>query len=302
MSHPDLSDTLLRILDEPTASAAARLASLPSLLADGLATGRRTWPGVAIGDHRFVEQVAATLAAPADVGDLPSLSLSELFLVAACADGDPVAIESLIRVYRPSIEAALRRLPLNGTDIDDVLQRLWEHLLVGAPDGRPHIADYRGRGALRRWLRASAVRIAFRLLERAGREVTVDEDDLADLASGEGTAEVAYLKQRYAAEFRQAFEAALAALSPRQRALLRRHYLDGLTGDQLGALYGGVHRTTATRWLAEARQCVLEHTQRELRERLQIGEAEVASLLHLVASQLDVSLERILASGGRAHH
>jgi RNA polymerase sigma-70 factor (ECF subfamily) len=294
----DLADVLLGLVDEATARALAETPQLPQVLDHGLGEARRTWPRIAIAADRFLEQVAAALASPDDVHSLAQLPFAELALVAACADADPVAVDGLVRTYRAGLVAALRRMRLSVSDIDDVLQRLWESLLVGAPGGRPHIADYRGRGDLRGWLRASAVRHALRWLERAQRDVAVDDDDLVDLACGEATAELAYLKRQYAAEFRQAFEVAMAAVSPRQRALLRRHYLDGLTGDRLGELYGGVHRTTATRWFVAARLCVLEHARQELRARLHIGDAEMGGLLRLVESQLDLSVERILATGG----
>jgi|GEM_PF-4314550 len=49
--------------------------------------------------------------------------------------------------------------------------------------------------------------------------------------------EIAYLKQRYRDEFREAFVAALGALDERQRNVLRQHHLDGMTIDQLGSLH-----------------------------------------------------------------
>ncbi|MFC1610733.1 transcriptional regulator, partial [Myxococcota bacterium] len=84
-----------------------------------------------------------------------------------------------------------------------------------------------------------------------------------------------------------------ASLSAKDRNLLRQSLLDGLSIDQLGAIYR-VHRATAARWLAGARERVLKETLSALRQRLKIDEAEFKSLINLVRSQLDLSLARLL--------
>ncbi len=71
------------------------------------------------------------------------------------------------------------------------------------------------------------------------------------------------------------------------------HYLDGLNIDEIGASFR-VHRSTVARWLAQARERILEETRKLLSSRLQIGRAEAESVIHLVQSQLDVSIYRYL--------
>jgi len=290
-----LRDTVLRHLVAPLAAAVAAVPSFAELLVDGLAAGRAAWPGVVVSDDRFAVQVAAAVRTLDDVAALPQLRFSELYLVAACADRDPVAAHRLAAHHRSELDVILRRLRLSPSQIDDVLQGVWEILLVGPGDGRPRIGDYRGRGELRRWLRAAVLRAAYRVLERTGRAVAFDDEELAAIPGSQEDLELEYLKRRYAAEFRAAFQAAVTRLSPRERALLRRHYLDGMTVDELGPLYG-VHRATAARWIAEARTAALRATRRELHQRLQIGDREMASLFRLVESRLDLSLQRVLAT------
>ena len=65
--------------------------------------------------------------------------------------------------------------------------------------------------------------------------------------------------------------------------------------DELGALLG-VHRATAARWVAEAREAVFDQTRRVLRERFGVADADLKSLIQLVRSRLDVSIERALAT------
>jgi RNA polymerase sigma-70 factor (ECF subfamily) len=102
-----------------------------------------------------------------------------------------------------------------------------------------------------------------------------------------------FLKRRDRPRFQEAFRAALAALPVRERALLRLHYAEGLSAEQLGALHR-VHRATATRWLAQARQLLLDELRRGLAESLRIDRREVSSLVRLLRSQLEISLRQAL--------
>ena len=75
--------------------------------------------------------------------------------------------------------------------------------------------------------------------------------------------------------------------------MLRQHALDGLSIDQLAALHG-VHRATAARQVHSARDAVLAGTRRELVRRLRLSPRELASMMRLIHSQLDLSLPRVL--------
>jgi len=103
------------------------------------------------------------------------------------------------------------------------------------------------------------------------------------------------LKSMYAEHVATATREALATLSPRARTLLRLHHLDGLTVDDLGRMYN-VHRATAARWLAAAREAVFDETRLRLEATLGIGEDSVVSIVRLVQSQLVLSMRRLLAS------
>lgn len=295
MANGRLAPALLAHLAEPVAAAVAELPDLDAMLATALADARAAWPEVELSEECFAARIAGALTSAEDANLLPRLRLVDLYLTAAVCDRDPIAVRTLTEHYRPELVAALRQLNLAPLQPDDVLQGVWESLLLDGEDGRARISQYRGRGDLRRWLRVSALRAAYRLLERSGRDVVFDDERLEAMPDPEIDPELDVLKHRSVAEFRAAFHVAIAALTPRQRTLLRRHHLDGLTVDDLGALYR-VHRATAARWLAEARDDVLLQTKRELRSRLKLGETEVASLIEMIRSRLDVSLERLLAS------
>jgi RNA polymerase sigma-70 factor (ECF subfamily) len=109
--------------------------------------------------------------------------------------------------------------------------------------------------------------------------------------------ELAIIKSRYRPSFDQALRAAFAGLTPRERLLFRMHFLDGLNIDRIGVVFG-VHRATVARWIAAARDGLLDRVMRELGERLRLGPDELGSLLAVVRSGLDVSLRALLAVEG----
>jgi RNA polymerase sigma-70 factor (ECF subfamily) len=103
------------------------------------------------------------------------------------------------------------------------------------------------------------------------------------------------VQAEHRALFKESFAAAVAALSPRERTLLRQHLLDGLTVDALAPLYR-VHRATAARWLAAVREKVLQATRAELAVRAGLRGEALTGLLSAIRSRLDLSLSRVLGT------
>jgi RNA polymerase sigma-70 factor (ECF subfamily) len=75
----------------------------------------------------------------------------------------------------------------------------------------------------------------------------------------------------------------------RDKNVLRYVVLDGLTGEEVARIHR-VDRSTISRWLAKARQRLLQGTRRRLIARLRIDRQRFDSLMGLIASRLDVSL------------
>ncbi|HEU4614444.1 MAG TPA: sigma factor-like helix-turn-helix DNA-binding protein, partial [Kofleriaceae bacterium] len=100
-------------------------------------------------------------------------------------------------------------------------------------------------------------------------------------------------------ELRAAVAEAMTQLAPRERLLLRYHYIDAASIDRIGALLG-VHRATAARWVAAAERAVIDKTHAALRARLRIPHEELESILRLIHSQLDISLPQALRQAGQA--
>ena len=116
-------------------------------------------------------------------------------------------------------------------------------------------------------------------------------DALAMISTG--NPELELLKRQYAAAFSDALRAAVGALEPRLRAAMRMSFVDGLSIDEIGAVYT-VHRATAARWIQRACDAILDHTRATLAERLALSQTELDRLTAMVQSQLDVSLSQLL--------
>jgi RNA polymerase sigma-70 factor (ECF subfamily) len=254
--------------------------------------GRAAWPGVPFSAEAFAHHLALHL----DEGeDLSAVAYpSDLFLAGACAAGEPQALAAFERRYLAEVPAHLSRIDATPAFVDEVRQVLRERLFVGQGGARPKVADYSGRGALGSWVRVTTIRTALSLRRGAHNRGHDSEPDSAELLITPDP-ELHYIKSRYRREFEQAFKSAFDALQGQERTVLRLHFLDGLSIDRIGELYG-VHRATVARWIAASRQTLLERTRTSLHERLRLGPGEFESLMGLIQSQLDVSLHGVLRS------
>jgi RNA polymerase sigma-70 factor (ECF subfamily) len=250
--------------------------------------GRSAWPSLAVARDAFAEHVAGVLGEIAD-DDLAQRDAAGLYLAAAVVTGDPAAPAAVASLV-PAVDPVLRQLGADRARIDDIRQHVLSVVVVGGERG-PAIAGYAGRSDVRSWLRSVAVRSALKQWSRDKPALDLD-DDLVGLADDP---ELAHLKSLYAEHVVAAIRDAIAALPSRARTLLRLHHLDGLTVDDLGRMYQ-VHRATAARWLAAARETVFEDTRVRLEAKLGLGEDSVVSIVRLVHSQLMLSMRRLLDS------
>lgn len=252
-----------------------------------LETARAAWPGVELSRDVFE-------AALASRGEAGPAHHSDIYLAVACGTGVPRAVEAFDVHCRPAIRLAVATSGATPAEQQDLEQVIRERLLVPpAAGGPPKILSYSGKGSLASWVRVVATREVARMLPIARREPAVDDDDLAFLVAPGDTPDLDYLKRLYRAEFKQAFQAAVAALEPRARLVLRQSVIDGLGIDALAKLHG-VHRATCARWIEGARADILANTQKEMLTRLSLSRDELPSIMRMIASRLDVSLSRVL--------
>jgi RNA polymerase sigma-70 factor (ECF subfamily) len=289
-----LRTPFLAALPAAAREAFAAIAGLDAELDAMLERGRRRWPEVALPGEVFVPFVAARVPLEGEpAAALTALHGEDLYLACACAQGNGAAARCFVRELGPKVKSALSQVA-QGALADEIVQQVLTRVLTG--EGEPAIVKYAGRGKLSAWVQVMAIREARdahrrrkrspidEMNELVERAVVVDDDPL-----------LARLKSTYREAFKRAFAAAFAALSNRERAVLRYHYLDDLGIDRIGELYG-VHRATVARWRVGAREALFEHTRKILRADLKLRGDELDSVLHLIESQLSVSFERLAAA------
>jgi RNA polymerase sigma-70 factor, ECF subfamily len=250
-----------------------------------LADARRAWPDLRADPGAYLAHLDATGAAAEHRADV--------WLALACAAGDARALTVLDERYLGPLSRTLSRLDPSPAFADEVRQQMRRQLLV-AEGGAPRIAGYSGRAPLASWLQVVMLRAALALL-KSSRRAEPDESALLEVQGPGLDPELDYLKHRCRRELKEAVQAALGALPPRERGLLKLHHLDGLTMDEIGALHG-VHASTACRWIDRARERLSRLTRQAVEERLRLSPSEMESLVDLVRSELDLSLSRVLAT------
>jgi RNA polymerase sigma-70 factor len=212
-----------------------------------------------------------------------------VYLAAGCLANAPAALAILDREILAQVPGWVSHMGRSPAFGDEVRQRLAERLLVGES---PRLADYAGRGALAKWARVAATRVALNLLddkhERHARGAGGDSV-LEILPAAGRDADLDLLRGRYAAELSTAVKEAIAELPREQRVLLRLAFIDGHSGERIAALFK-VNRSTVSRWLRLAREAVMDGARRRLAVRLKLTLAEVDSLARALHSQLDLSI------------
>jgi RNA polymerase sigma-70 factor (ECF subfamily) len=259
-------------------------------LAGLVARAEAAWPEVRVDAPVYAEFLGQRVEEAA----LAGARAEDLWIACAAARADARALAVIEDRYFPDVTAALGKMGLAQDRITEVKQGLRHLLFVGDGDTPPRIVDYRGSGDLRAWMRVTAMRAALKLIRKDGRETSSDDALLAAQAPDDDP-ELAYMKATYRAAFKQAFQEALESLQARERTLLKQQVVDGVGIDELGALYE-VHRATAARWVAAAREKLLLRTRRAFMIRVRISSEECESIMRLVRSQLDISLHRRLAA------
>ncbi len=249
-------------------------------VAESLAEARRAWPRVDVDDAQFAAFLATKPASQA-------IRISDLFIVCAAAAHHPEAARSLEESFGPYLRKALSGLRLTPSQIDDVLQSTWRDVLAGES---PRIAQYDGTGDLKAWLRVAATRIGLRVLKKSKRDAPESEaGEIAERAAADP--ELMLLKAKYGAHFHEAVKIAIDAMPRADAMLLRQHTIDGLGIDELAKLYD-VHRATAARRLASARESLARAIREEFKRCARLDDSECESVLRLVQSSLDVTLRR----------
>ena len=315
-----VDESLREVLDADQAIAAAMTAALMAQWEAGAAA----WPEIAVAHERFGGEVARRIGAPksadaaeaADAADaakavhgakaatgakvaegavvaVAAMRAADVYLAIACCDGTQGAIARIEEILARELKHAALKLRATADQTTEIHAELRRILLVDEPPRRAALREYAGRGDLRGYIRVMATRALIRAINRGRREIAIEDNEFFDRMLPNDDAEISFLRAQYRDAVDRALRAALEGLDPRSRALLRYQLIDGWSIDQVGKLYG-VHRATAARWLTEAREVLGTAIRMELAARLQISPEEVDSIVRLVQSRVDMSLDRLL--------
>jgi RNA polymerase sigma-70 factor (ECF subfamily) len=251
----------------------------------------REHPGITLDPGAFVAYVAARIP---DAAGLRAAHWADLYLACACAKRHPAAAARLDSRFLSEVPRYILHISQDAAFAAEVRQRLLVRVL-GEGDEAPRILDYSGRGPLGAWVRVAAIRDALNI-QQSQRRSDAREQAWSDdaMLAPQRSPELELLRRRCAADVRVALEETLSGLDRDARNVLRMHYIDGLSGEEIALAYG-VHRATVARWIQQAQAKILTETRRSLADRLRLKPTELDSLLALVQTSLNVSLCRLLS-------
>jgi RNA polymerase sigma-70 factor, ECF subfamily len=287
----ELARVFLDAVADAARPAFADAAQLATTLVAHLAAARAAWPGVTIEDARFAGELARRLGDGATPARLEAMRAADVYLAVACGDGDARAIAACLEVLAAEVAFAAPRTSATAAQIADVAAELRRVVFVDEPERAAAVREYTGRGDLRSYLRVIAMRALIRAVTAGRREVPAD--GLLEKLVPARDPELSVLRAQYREIVDAALRAALAALDERSRALLRYQLIEGWSVEQIGRAYD-VHRTTAWRWVEAVRSELGDRIRSELAARLSLATDELDSIIQLVRSRVDVSIERVL--------
>jgi RNA polymerase sigma-70 factor (ECF subfamily) len=278
-------------------TAALDLDELDRTLATVCARGRAAHPDLAVENLVFAAHLGRC-GASIKLGTIEGPTASELHaedLYLCCAGllGDERAVRTLRDRHRPVIAGYLRTIDASDTLLDEIEQRVWDAALIGTPETPPKLVSYSGKGPLAAWIGVSSQRLVLMMRRSEGAEKRALDTVALEAQVSAADPELAIVKKHLRGPFQRAVLSALAALDDRQRMIYTLHVLDGVTVERIGAIYGVSH-STVSRWMAGARDAIVDHARRVLQDELQLTGEEFDSLARLLASQLDFSVSALL--------
>lgn len=248
------------------------------------------WPTLQLDPGAFAMHLEAL-----EITSLDDVAWVDLALAWACGHGNANALRVFESEFIRGTESVLRRLDSAASFVDEAQQRLRARLLVAETGTSPRVLAYAGRGPLIGWVRIAAARVGLSLLRESTRAAKREELLWADavLFPGGAPVDLALLKRRYAAVLSAGLRKACAELEDRERAVLRMYFVEGLSIDKIGQVYG-VHRATIARWIARTKTSLTDRMHAFMVADGAVPPDEIPSLDRLVRSQLEISLDGLL--------
>jgi len=244
---------------------------------------------------------------------LGGLHLEDLALATACAEGLEAAWEHFFTAYRAYLRAAaaaILRCKAGSAEACDLADSLFSELygLAGGKGAERSLFRYfHGRSSLKTWLRAV---LAQRHIDsiRAGRRF----EELGEDETGDGRPRTLLgpqlqpgdpHRERYAASFTRALQAALERLEPQEKERLRLYYAEEKTLAEIGRLLGE-HESSVSRHLDRVRRDLRQAVEDILRQGIGsangsafqpgLSDAEIVLCFEYSAGDTPIDLEKLL--------
>lgn len=270
-------------------------AELPARLTALYARGRAAHPGLEVAEEAFGGLLARAAAGGPGQGPYPALerlAIEDLYLACACIGGAAGAAAVFEARFSKAIRRGVSRVLAIVQEREEAEQLTRQRLLVGDAGAPAAIRKYLGHGPMESWVSVVAIRVAIGI----GRAET-SERRLRGKAIAEATGvdpERMVIREEVRRELEAAVKEALARLPDRERLILRLFLVSGMRIEAIGKSLG-ITRQAVSRSLAKARSGLLDDVNLALKERLKVSSSELVSIIRVVASQIDVSISRLLS-------
>jgi len=289
---------LLRAFVEDSGSIAARIAdcdpaATAELLAALYARGHAAHPRVVVSEQAFGRHLArcANGGNMANTASLAEVAAEDVYLACACATRVRGAQAAFEELYGRVIRRAVSRVLDTADERQEAEQRAWQHLMVEDGAGPPRISQYLGRGPLEKWISVASMRVAIAFGRTESAERRLREKAIAETSGVDP--EALFGRRGLRDAFEKAVTDALAQLKPRERLVMKLFLVSGMTLDAIGKSLG-ITRQAVSKTLARARATIVERVEASVTQTLKMTKEDLTSVLRYVASQLDVSISRVL--------
>lgn len=258
-----------------------------------LARAQAAWPRLALSPEVFARALGQRIPDQVRATEwLRGVHAGDVYLAVGCVAGDPTALQLLEQHYLRRLGSELRGSGGLARFSEEAQQMLRVRLLVGRDGQAPRLQGYRGTGPLQAWLRLTLTRLALDLAGGDKHNLDLDQVSASAPMPGEDP-ELAFLRRQYGEALHAAMTESFERVSEEQRTILRLHFLEGLSADQIGGLYRCSGRTVQRR-IAEARRDILDRARALIGQRTGAAPSEVESIMRLAGSQMAISLQRVL--------
>ena len=188
---------------------------------------------------KYDNGMASSVAQAGVIYDQLSLGTSKEDLVEACQRGDEAAFRELYRAHRGEVHRVVYRLLGPSDEIEDVIQDVFLQV-------HRSIGNFRGNAKFSTWLHRVSVNVTLQFLRKKKTALATRLDERVgerpDDAKSRSPHECAETQDRLNAVYR-----VLDELSPKKRAVLVMHDMQGMNAQKIAEIVGSPVFTVRTR-------------------------------------------------------